>query len=84
MLGVFGVVWAKALELLTKVTGVKHVDTYSVREKGASGFIITVAKHRDPRPEIARVVIENGLQLLEIHRELASLESIFNQVTTQS
>ena len=75
---------AKSLELLTKVTGVKQADTYSVREKGAYGFVITVAKHRDPRPEIARVVIENGLQLLEIHRELASLESIFNQVTTQS
>ncbi|MBN1258250.1 ATP-binding cassette domain-containing protein [Candidatus Peregrinibacteria bacterium] len=75
---------AKALGILTAIPGVKNTDTYSVREKGAYGFVITVARNRDPRPEISRIVIENGLQLLEIHRELASLESIFNQVTTAS
>lgn len=71
----------KSLEVLKSVRGVRQVHSHSVLERGTHGFELMTAKNRDPRADIARLVVEHDLKLLEIRRETVSLEEIFNQVT---
>ncbi len=68
-------------KVLKKIHGVKQVDVYDVREKGAFGYDLITAKKRDLRDKVAQAVFKNEFQLLEIHKETVSLEEIFNEVT---
>ncbi len=56
---------------LTKMDGIKRVD-----HKGVS-YIIDVEKDTDLRAEIAKKIVENGFDLLELKRKSLSLEDIF-------
>jgi ABC-2 type transport system ATP-binding protein len=60
----------KALPGLTRVRAVRDGE-----------FEIETTPGRDARPEIARVVVNGGWPLLEIHREALSLEKIFIELT---
>jgi len=66
---------------LIDVSGVKSVKHFSVPEKYSHGFNLFTVKNRDVRPDIAKAIVENELELLEIHKEIVSLEEVFNQVT---
>lgn len=61
----------RIIENLTKMDGIKRVD-----HKGVS-YIIDVEKDTDLRAEIARKIVENGFDLLELKRKSLSLEDIF-------
>ena len=69
------------IKVLKKISGVKQVDSYNVREKEAFGYDLVTAKNRDIREMVTKAVFENDFKLLEIHRETVSLEEIFNEVT---
>lgn len=71
----------KAHQVIQQIGGVRDVVPFSVPERGATGFDIVTVKNRDLRPEIAEQIIKNELQLLDIHREVVTLEAVFNQVT---
>ncbi len=71
----------KVMKALKKVSGVKQVDSYNVREKDAFGYDLITAKNRDVREAVTKAVFENEFRLLEIHKETVSLEEIFNEVT---
>ena len=61
----------RIVENLTKMDGIKRVD-----HKGMS-YIIDVEKDTDLRAEIAKKIVENGFDLLELKRKSLSLEDIF-------
>ena len=61
----------RIIENLTKMDGIKRVD-----HKGVS-YIIDVEKDTDLRAEIAKKIVENGFDLLELKRKSLSLEDIF-------
>ena len=71
----------KTLNILEEISTVKNIETSSAKEKGAYAFDLITSKNRDPRPEIARLLVENDLQLLDMHKKPITLEEIFNQVT---
>ena len=67
--------------MLKGISGVKKVDSYSVKEKGAYGYDLVTAKNRDLRENVTQAVFENEFKLLEIQKEVVTLENIFNEVT---
>jgi ABC-2 type transport system ATP-binding protein len=71
----------KARLIVSNISGVKEVRHHAVTEKGAHGFYVFTTRNRDPRPAIAQAIVENEMQLIEIHREFASLEDVFSKVT---
>ncbi|MFH1012448.1 MAG: ATP-binding cassette domain-containing protein [Candidatus Peregrinibacteria bacterium] len=73
----------RTMEVLRQVEGVKKIEVYPVQEKGARGYDIYTARNRDLRAMIAARVIANDLQLLDMHRKVATLEDVFSQVTAR-
>lgn len=61
----------RIIENLTKMDGIKRVDHKVV------SYIIDVEKDTDLRAEIAKKIVENGFDLLELKRKSLSLEDIF-------
>jgi ABC-2 type transport system ATP-binding protein len=61
----------RIVENLTKMDGIKGVDHKEMR------YIIDVEKDTDLRAEIAKKIVENGFDLLELKRKSLSLEDIF-------
>ncbi|MEO1444140.1 MAG: hypothetical protein AAFV33_27345, partial [Chloroflexota bacterium] len=60
----------------------QNLDIISHAEYRAGSLVVTPATTEfDPRPEIARTVIENGWDLLELRALAADLEEIFVEVT---
>jgi len=64
--------------LLAKISGVTHVVS---KDEGELEF--EAAPGKDVRPEVARAVIKNGYDLLELHTVSMSLEDIFLQLTRE-
>lgn len=71
----------KVIKTLKELSGVRQVDAYTVKEKGAYGYDLITAKNRDLREAVTEAIFENEFKLLEIHKETVSLEEIFNEVT---
>jgi hypothetical protein len=63
--------------------GIKRIETHSVREKGARGYDIFTIR-RDIRPDIAKAIVASNLELLDMHKEVVTLEEVFSQVTARS
>jgi ABC-2 type transport system ATP-binding protein len=63
-------------KIVGKVKGVEHVD---VKTDGAVEF--EFAPGKDVRPEVARAIIQEGYDLLELHPVGMSLEEIFLELT---
>ena len=61
----------RIVENLTKMDGIKGVDHKEM------SYIIDVEKDTDLRAEIAKKIVENGFDLLELKRKSLSLEDIF-------
>ena len=65
-----------ALELIQNVSGVRHAEI------GSDGIIATPTDaHTDPRPMIAKAVVEKGWNLMELRPLAVNLEEIFLEVT---
>lgn len=67
--------------ILKATPGVKRVEVYNVRERGAFGYDLVTVKNRDIREAVSQAIFKNEFKLLEIHKETVALEDIFNEVT---
>lgn len=65
-------------EELLKVTGLQGVKKVTDGQ-----FEVETAPGQDYSPQVARVVVNGGWDLLELHRERLSLEEIFIQLTKE-
>jgi ABC-2 type transport system ATP-binding protein len=73
--------WVRSVhEKLEKVAGVSRVIAKDSRDSRAR-FTVESLKDSHVRPELARVVIESGWQLNELHGMGLSLEEIFLELT---
>jgi ABC-2 type transport system ATP-binding protein len=65
-----------ALETIQNVPGVRHAEI------GSDGIIATPTDaHTDPRPQIAKAVVDKGWNLMELRPLAVNLEEIFLEVT---
>ncbi|MCK5607247.1 ATP-binding cassette domain-containing protein [Candidatus Pacearchaeota archaeon] len=71
----------EVIKMLKKISGVRKVDSYTAKEKGAYGYDLITTKKRDLREAVTQAVFENEFKLLEIQKEVVTLEEIFNEVT---
>ncbi|MBT9588124.1 ATP-binding cassette domain-containing protein [bacterium] len=78
LLEVDGVESADAAAQLAQLTGVVEVHS-----SGPNSYHIEVPRDQDPRPEIARMVVEKGWRLLTLQNLSMKLEDIFLQVVTK-
>ena len=68
--------------VLERVGGVISVDQ-AVETAGGQVYQVSCTRGRDRRAELARVVVEHGWGLLELHNIEMSLEDIFLELTTE-
>lgn len=67
-------------KVLKEIDGIKHIEVQKAKEKGAYEYELITTK-KDVRGIIAAKVVENEFRLLDMHKEVVSLEDIFNEVT---
>ena len=67
---------------LGSIKGVSRCET-TLGEDGAHSFTLDAAGDDDLRKVLFRAVVDNKWTLLELHREAASLETVFRHLTTQ-
>ncbi len=73
-----------AAQALTQVVqGIDGVQSVSVQDEKGSRLLVESDRSRELRPEIARLVVEKGLKLLELKLVDLSLEDIFMQLVTE-
>jgi ABC-2 type transport system ATP-binding protein len=63
-------------EKLQLISNVKKVS-----EIGKNRYQLSAAANKDIRQEIFRFAVENNLTLIEMHKELLSIEDVFQQLT---
>ncbi len=68
------------MKTIEGIDGVKGLEQFSLNEN-RTALKIFVEKGADPRPEIARTIISENLDLLEIKFESMTLEQIFVNIT---
>ncbi|HDN79068.1 MAG TPA: ATP-binding cassette domain-containing protein [Chloroflexi bacterium] len=68
-------------EVVTKLKEIPGI--IAVDDKGQGRYEILCKTGEDRRPEIARVAVEGGWELLELRLEAMSLEEIFLRLTTK-
>jgi ABC-2 type transport system ATP-binding protein len=66
---------------LDSIKGVSRCEPVS-GEPGAHAFSLDAAGDEDLRKVLFRVAVDNKWTLLELHREAASLETVFRNLTT--
>ncbi len=67
-------------QLLSCIPGVEHLRDLEVAEPEGMGFQVTSSQ--DVRAEIFALAAGNGLVILELAREISSLEDVFQRLTT--
>lgn len=72
-----------APELLSALQTLQGVEKVSEESNATGKFLVETDRSRDVRPEIARLVIEKGHNLLELKSVQLSLEDIFMQLVTE-
>ncbi len=70
-----------AESVLSRVPGVTGVTAVGA-DSGGSAFRLRCAAGADPREEVFRAAVQQGLVLLDLHRERVSLEDTFRNLTT--
>lgn len=63
-------------KLLATIPNVKQI-----KDLGKNRWQLTAAAEVDIRPELHQFVVKNNLTLLEMHKEVSSVEDIFQQLT---
>ncbi len=72
-----------ALEMrLNRLDAVRQI-TLSEKQNDIQSLVVEVEGQQDLRPEIARQVLESGLDLYELKRRTMTLEEIFLELTTE-
>jgi ABC-2 type transport system ATP-binding protein len=66
-------------DLLAKIPGVKRVEPF-----GKNRWRLTTTTNRDIREEVSHFAAENKLTLLELHREVSTVEDVFQMLTKQN
>ncbi len=74
----------KAALVLNQIPGIKKVEITSAHEKGAKGYDIYTSRRGDLRAQIAKSIIANELELLDLRKEMVTLEDVFSQVTQRT
>jgi ABC-2 type transport system ATP-binding protein len=69
--------------LAADIGNLNGVQNVLVENNGTSKFVIDTDPSRDMRPEIARLAVEKGSNLLELKSVQLSLEDIFMQLVTE-
>lgn len=67
----------RAREVLGRVRGIGHIETIAPSEKGDGIATLRVESVQDLREEMGRVLIGEGIGLIELSRSERELESIF-------
>lgn len=67
------------LEKLSAIAGVSRVTSQQEPEPGADSF--EVLADRDVRADLFQLAVDQGLQLVELHRERSTLEEVFRRLT---
>ncbi len=67
----------KIVEKLTEMEGIMRIDNT------ANIYTIDVEKDSDLRAQVARVIVENGFDLLEMRTKAMSLEDVFLRLVTE-
>ncbi len=73
----------EAWDLIPIIEGIEGVQRVATRQEDHHKLLVETDRSRDLRPEIARAVIERGLDLLELKLVDLSLEDIFMQLVTE-
>jgi ABC-2 type transport system ATP-binding protein len=68
---------------IKEIEGVLEVDSHKLDGDEAYSFSVETELKKDVRSKIARKVVENGYDLLELRTLSMSLEEVFLQLTTQ-
>jgi ABC-2 type transport system ATP-binding protein len=68
---------------IKEIEGVLEVDSHRLDGDEAYSFSVETELKKDVRSKIARKVVENGYDLLELRTLSMSLEEVFLQLTTQ-
>lgn len=70
------------LESITSVESVRVLPVEEEAKTDGHRFVVMAKSGSDPRAEIFKMATQKGLQLLELHRERASLEDVFRNLTS--
>lgn len=68
-------------QVLLNLPGVRSVDLADGEGSGTLGFTLRAKGAADPREAIFTAAVNNGLVLLDMHRERVSLEDTFRRLT---
>ena len=67
--------------IFTEIPGVKSVNPGDGEGPGTWGFMLRTQGDADPREALFSAAVENGLVLLDLHRDQVSLEDVFRSLT---
>jgi len=70
------------LESISAVESVRALSAEEDDKADGHRFVVMAKTGSDPRAEIFKMATQKGLQLLELHRERASLEDVFRNLTS--
>jgi ABC-2 type transport system ATP-binding protein len=68
---------------LQGLPGVLGVAKNGANPSGAAVYTLSTTKERDMRADVARAVVQQGWQLLELRAVRLSLEEVFVQLVTE-
>ena len=68
-------------KILARLSGVKDVQ-YSARENNRVSFVLSGEKEQDLCPAVYQLAKKHDWQLCELRREVRTLESVFNDLTS--
>jgi ABC-2 type transport system ATP-binding protein len=71
------------LSHLQHLDGVLSVESQETNQHGVCEYTLATTKARDVRADLARAVVEQGWQLLELRALRLSLEEVFVQLVTE-
>jgi len=74
-------------DILQKLNAVANVESIAVRDKEADdifGYVVDVAAKADIRESLYRFSIDNKFPILEMKREIVSLEELFRRLTADN
>lgn len=72
---------ARVRACLAEVPGVRSVESAPAESDGTLAFSVRSKETEDPRAGLFRAAADSGFVLLELHRERASLEQTFRNLT---
>lgn len=68
---------------LRGIQGILHADKEGASPEGTTTYTLTTVKDRDLRGEVARAIVQQGWELLELRPVRLSLEEVFVQLVTE-